>query len=241
VAVSKIGVSLFLARSLLEVLGLSQSMASASAKKDDDQWLRVLSFDVGIRHLAYCDIRFRKAAILSHAVLDRIKDAQIDAWDIIDLDRVPSVDVCCKRLTEQLYKRFEFQDFDVVLIERQPKHRSIMMVAIQMFLCNYFHVAKVVNSKSLSSSKIIKFMHASQKLECHDRQENDNRSSVPYHHQRGRFVRRARTKEDRAQDAARYKDNKRRAITTCTHYLPKKDDLCDAFLQAVAYVESLRS
>ena len=204
--------------------------------------MRVLSFDVGIRHLAYCSVRFPKNPTLPAS--QKVAAAQIDAWDIIDLERVPSVDVCCKRLTEQLYRRFAFQEFDVVLIERQPKHRSIVMVAIQMFLCNYFHVSRVVNDNKC----IVKFMHASKKLDCCDGQ---GLTSAIAQEQGGK--RRVFGKAAKAAAAARYKENKRRAIDTCMHYLqevlqdfanaslleqyPKKDDLCDAFLQAVAYIE----
>lgn len=215
---------------------------------------RILSFDVGIRHLAYCVLlvpRFGSGT----SPRQRLERAQIEAWDMIDLDRVPSVDVCCKRLTDELHKRFAFDSFDVVLIERQPKHRSIVMVAIQMFLCNYFHVARAVNGNACA----IKFMHASKKLYCCDvspvpvKEPTTTTGQNKFRSKGGGFTRKRYSKADAAEAAARYKDNKRRAIEMCTKYLEdvlqdyanaalleqysKKDDLSDAFLQAVAFVE----
>jgi hypothetical protein len=227
----------------------------------------VLSFDVGIRHLAYCRLSVPKRK--EHEKF-RASTIEIEEWDIIDLDRVPSVDVCCRRLMEELHKRFAFSTFDYVLIERQPKHRSIMMVAIQMFLCAYFHTGRVVSGRTSGS---IRFIHASRKLEVDsnnsygsnnnssgiDTTNTSNSASQSYNNfnnkMRGRFAQ--RSKVDKQAAALRYKDNKRRAIESCTRYLtdvmqdygnlalleqyPKKDDLCDAFLQAVAFLESAKS
>ncbi len=201
----------------------------------------ILSFDVGIRHLAFCalrvPVRVRGERVPSK---DAMRGAIIDRWDMIDLETVKSVDACCKRLTDELFNRFKQDHFDVVLIERQPKHRSIMMVAIQMFLCGYFNVSRAINESNCK----IKFMHASRKLECCT-------SSITFN----TSIKGNNKAERLRQQAARYKDNKKRAIEGCIHYLhevledyanaalleqyPKKDDLCDAFLQAVAYVEEL--
>ena len=176
-----------------------------------------------------------------------MRGAIIDRWDLIDLETVRSVDACCKRLTDELHARFGQQHFDVVLIERQPKHRSIMMVAIQMFLCSYFHVSRAVNG---STSKV-RFMHASRKLECCAPPSSSSYGLPP--HSSDSQPKKVSKAERLKQQALRYKDNKKRAIEGCVHYLhdvledfanaalleqyPKKDDLCDAFLQAVAFVE----
>jgi len=222
--------------------------------------MRILSFDVGIRHLAYCSV---------DTATGKVADMQIQEWDIIDLEKVQSVDACCRKLVEQLHRRFAFPKFDVVLIERQPKHRSIMMVAIQMFLCTYFYTARIVTGNPRGN---VRFMHASLKLEC----EQEIRSAPPQtgptpegaqnvgsqtsgsqttHNKPGKWQGRWKRSSslDKKAAAARYKDNKRRAVETCRHYLEfiiqdfanlalleqytKKDDLCDAFLQAVAHVE----
>lgn len=199
----------------------------------------ILSFDVGIRHLAYCVLRVPSASSSSTPASTLVRGAVIERWDMIDLETVSSVEACCKRLTDELHARFGFEHFDVVLVERQPKHRSIMMVAIQMFLCCYFNVSRAVNSRSSR----VRFMHASCKLACHCEQQQQ-KEPEPSGRTRGQ------------QQAARYKENKRRAVATCMHYLtevledfanaalleqyPKKDDLCDAFLQAVAFVEDVR-
>ena len=175
----------------------------------------ILSFDVGIRHLAFCHI--------SHEGWNEAS-CSIQQWDVIDLGPVPSVEVCASRLMTELDRRFKGLEVDLVLIERQPKARSIIMVAVQMFLCAYFSMAKL--NKRV---KEIKFISAQRKLNMKHVEPNME-----------------------VEGKTQYAANKKYAIHVTRHYLellgdlgnlvlldmyPKKDDLCDAFLQAVAYIE----
>jgi hypothetical protein len=230
---------------------------------------RILSFDVGIRNLAFCELRLPPRP---RGTRIDLKGASIEQWDMIDLEKVTSVEGCCKRLTDELYRRFGTRTYDMVLVERQPKNRSIMMVAIQMFLCSYFNVTRAVshglgqasgdatptqsqnqnqNQSQSHGGQCVRFIHAGRKLElCED--PDPGQQPLPAQ-ARGRGFRRSCTSPAaRREQAERYKSNKRRAIETCERYLidvledfgslallqqySKKDDLCDAFLQAVAYL-----
>ena len=180
----------------------------------------ILSFDVGIRHLAYCH--------LSHDGWDA-STIKINAWDVIDLGPVASVEICADKLMAELKRRFAVEAADLVLIERQPRSRSVIMVAVQMFLCAYF-------SQDKARFKAVKFISAQRKLAMQllpDEMQSANRALV----------------EDKSK---KYAENKKYAIQVTRHYLetlgdfgnlvlldmyPKKDDLCDSYLQAVAYVE----
>jgi Mitochondrial resolvase Ydc2 / RNA splicing MRS1 len=236
---------------------------------DMTPYVKILSFDVGIRHLAFCVLRVPKATTSNRGssgapgcirarIAQTMKNAVIDRWDMIDLERVSSVDACCKRLTEELHARFAFEPFDIILIERQPKHRSIMMVAIQMFLCSYFNVVKVSTAPGGGNGGMaIRFMHASKKLMCCPDDANPSAPPPPtsdsLDHGRNNRSTNRRSAAYKKEAAARYKENKRRAVEMCDYYLrhvledyanaalleqySKKDDLCDAFLQAVAHVE----
>ena len=105
-----------------------------------------LSFDVGTRNLAYC--------LLSFSVPNVVASCEIVEWEVLDLggaSAAASKEKCALRLTRLLNERFAFlradaaqppagkpATLDYVLIEAQPSRRSGIMVAVQMFLCEYF-------------------------------------------------------------------------------------------------------
>ena len=146
---------------------------------------------------------------------------------MIDLGtNIRGVEKCASLLTVALNERFSCTSdvWDVVLIERQPQHRSIMMVAIQMFLCEYFSVLKAAKRVGR-----VEFVSAKNKLElCQDFNVGDMNKSKRYSH------------------------NKKVAVITTRRFLEevvkdygnvmifdmhsKKDDLSDALLQAVSHV-----
>lgn len=180
--------------------------------------VRVLSFDVGIRHLAFCALEGSQPSIAR--------------WELMDLGKVHGVEACALKLTQELESRFGADEaYDVVLVERQPKSRSIMMVAIQMILCAFFTARRVRGSVGE-----VRFAHAGRKLVAkHFAPETPAGDVV----------------EDARQ---RYAKNKRYAVLATRHYLehvhedfgslvlldmfPKKDDLCDAYMQAITFLET---
>jgi len=99
-----------------------------------------LSFDVGTRNLAFCRMSFPENSIASGKVTE---------WEVIDLGGSSVSNFperCALVLTAEMEKRFgtklreggQGENIDYVLIERQPKRRSMIMMAVQMFLCQYF-------------------------------------------------------------------------------------------------------
>lgn len=202
----------------------------------------ILSFDVGLRHLAFCKMTHRGSS----------KTIIIEDWDVIDLGQVSDVETCAERLMTALDSRFRSIVVDLVLIERQPKARSIIMVAVQMFLCSYFSMAKLENRVSK-----VKFISASRKLEMNygglDSTETlATLSTLP----KSTTLLKSTTlpKSTATLATKKYAQNKKYAIDTAKHYLEhiledfanlafmmsfsKKDDLCDSFLQGVAYIET---
>lgn len=207
-------------------------MSSLEQQKHD-----VLSFDVGIRHLAFCHLRCSLPWCASKC--------QIMAWDVIDLGTVGNLETCATALMRQLYERFASSEkvkvkFDTILIERQPRARSIIMVAVQMFLCAFFSQPQFENFGR------VRFISAAWKLNLSLQQQ-----PPPALLEAGKLGKPRKT--PKTQKRAKYQANKKTAITTARHYLehvledfanlalldiaPKKDDLSDAFLQAIAFVE----
>jgi hypothetical protein len=208
---------------------------------------KILSFDVGMRNLAFCTMSFTGSSVDSCTIHD---------WDIIDLGpNVRGVEKCARILTKMLNAKFgtvlQGKDqteiprpwFDYVLIERQPKHRSIIMVAIQMFLCEYFTVAQT-HCATVGS---VNFVSAKEKLKICE-------------HAQSSPVEEAKCVMLTAKQAQRkrYSDNKKNAVTETKHFLEhnlkdygnlviftdvfkKKDDLADALLQGVSFFKNLKS
>lgn len=187
----------------------------------------ILSFDVGIRNLAY---------VVLSGVSKEKKYGVVESWDVIDLGKVTSVEACAGKLYSELSQRFAgLKKIDYVLIERQPKARSIMMVAIQMFLCMFFSDPERVSH--------VHFASASRKLSM----------CLLEFPKPIVTLQEVGPKKDSKKSRAKYVVNKEYAVEACKKYLDvmedyasasllevykKKDDMCDAFLQAIAFVEN---
>jgi hypothetical protein len=205
--------------------------------------MKILSFDVGIRNLAYC-------------ILDIIDDPTptifISKWGVISL--IPD-NVKCKSLTVEsaitiLYSNLEehFNDDTIthVIIENQPTKNQVMKT-IQIAMYSYFNFQKLIMGRSLVCIKLI---NAINKLKICNRlfeptniRAPDDISSIP--------------------DKYRYKRTKKLGIFYTQHLLvnlnshilvedninemskwiqlfstsAKKDDLADSFLQALYYYD----
>jgi hypothetical protein len=205
---------------------------------------RILSFDVGMRNLAFCSMTFSCSSINS---------CNIEDWDVIDLGpNVRGVEKCATLLTKALDEKFGHMRtstcyVDYVLIERQPKQRSIIMVAIQMFLCEYF---TVIQEHHKMVGKVV-FVSAKEKLKicdyatlhyCTTANDEEDSMSMTF-------------KQRQQRQRRKYSENKKVAISTTKHFLEhvikdfgnlviftdmhaKKDDLADSLLQGVSFFKS---
>ena len=196
-----------------------------------------ISFDIGIKNLALC-------------ILERTEEQiQILDWRIISLaDKkkdIKGIDDIAERIYMEMdniigfLKEKGIDEIDYVLIENQPSNLNGMMKSIQFIIYCYFSLLKYWD-------KIIEnvvLVNAGLKTKTHD------------------FKPEIQVKMDDAkQDAKKnvkgfrrdkYKMNKQTSIEICRNYIKddatlceifdnnkKKDDLCDACLQAVAYIRS---
>ena len=170
-------------------------------------------------------------------------------WRIITLaetkKEIKGVDDICERIFIELdnmlgdLKSRSINTIDYVLIENQPSNLNGIMKTIQHIIFTYFslikHWDKIVNHVVL--------VNASLKTKNHDYQpelpqlQNANMTKTE--------------KNSKGFKREKYKLNKATSIAICRHYIKdditlleifdnnkKKDDLCDACLQAVSYIRS---
>ena len=189
----------------------------------------LLSFDIGIKNLAYC--------ILNYNTEDN-SDITIIKWNIIPLlDKNEKckgfpLDELTKRMYEHLNKEFYSYDIDIVLLENQPVLKNPVMKSVQMILFSYFQYQKIMLNREI---KLIKFINAGNKLKV-----GRNFNEINYNAE----INAIKSKYTRNKKFAilytdkilidRLKDNKNNEYFN-KH--KKKDDLADAFLQAIYYID----
>lgn len=195
--------------------------------------MKIISFDVGTRNLAYCLAEF--TADDNIIPPDKMM-CRIDDWNMLDLGGSGNTTEKCSliltRVLSETFMDIPSLNIDYVLVERQPK-RSISMLAVQMFLCQYFSTFVLQGY-----IKGVHFVSPKLKLEraCLKRLMHISALESEGSVLRGR---------------ARYTKNKRDAILLTRHVLEhvlidhaklvefdaahKRDDLADAFLQALCW------
>jgi hypothetical protein len=115
--------------------------------------MKILSFDVGIKNLAYCIIEY-----------PRIKH-----WEVINLENSPDHAKLYVDLIKSLDARKEILlNVDTVLIEKQPSFNPKMRI-IAGCLQTYFFIRGVVDSEN--KIKVIKFYSPKNKLKCYNSKE----------------------------------------------------------------------
>ena len=203
----------------------------------------ILSFDVGVKNLAYCLFEYHN-----------LKDFQIHEWNILDL--VCDTEVArkggislnnqCDVLLRRLKDLFETTHIDYVLIENQPVLKNPTMKTIQIIIYTYFRMLKVNEEKSIidvilvNANNKVKFVTTvlSKKPEM-----NIVVSPVP-----------SEPSSSTTKGRLRYKHNKEVAVNGTRGLLEylnhhdslayfcsckKKDDLADTLLQGLYYAHNV--
>lgn len=205
--------------------------------------MKLISFDVGTRNLAYCVVEFTN--------VDAKFVCRIDAWDVLDLggsnNSTEKCSLVLTRILNETFKNIPSLKIDFVLIERQPK-RSVSMLAVQMFLCQYFsgyvhegHIRHVqfVSPKLKLDHSYLRMILGRGWTESSTSSTSDTSSVSSVAVVRGR---------------AKYAKNKKDAVNAVRHILEhalidhaklvefdaasKRDDLADAFLQGLCWTLS---
>ena len=213
-----------------------------------------LSFDVGIKNLAYC-------------VLSGDKD--IKQWGIINLNEDPICDVhlrkkcdkqstysvsgdkfvnfCCTAHSKKFKKKkklntsrdlfniskicinkireLDLKDIDFVLIENQPALKNPIMKSIQMIIYTFFMIEGVMNEES--NIQKIHMVNARNKLKVYKGPKIECNKKNKY--AQNKYLSIEYTKKMIHEDTAEFQELFRES--------KKKDDLADAYLQAIYWIE----
>ena len=197
----------------------------------------ILSFDIGIKNLSYC-------VMYKDETYDSINknNIKIIDWGIIQLidDGVKCKGVPLDKITTTLYNKLYniFIDYNItkVLLENQPVLKNPVMKSIQMIIYGYFAYEKNIMGREI---EYIKLINASNKLKL------------------GKNLKEINNSEDILKIKSKYTRNKKLAIIYTNHFLrerlivedyekyndifnnhKKKDDLADAFLQGLYFIEN---
>ena len=109
--------------------------------------MRIISFDVGLKNLAYC-------------IID---NKSIDKWEnlCIPYDKKQSLEITVENLLTSLSETFGDVHADTVLIENQPRINGLMKT-ISVAIYTFFNMLKIMHGSVVS----VRFISAQNKLKC---------------------------------------------------------------------------
>lgn len=189
--------------------------------------LNILSFDIGIKNLAFC--------LFQHDLESSYINFDIIEWDIINLvldgDKILDHDT----LFIQLNERFSDIKIDYVVVENQPAMKNPIMKTIQVMVYSYFKQMQLLHNKDILD---VKMCNASNKIRY-------AKKIIP-----------STEIELKTPESNTYKRNKEAAIAYTLYLLnlnnknddisffktfKKKDDLADTLLQGLYFCSTLTS
>ena len=166
--------------------------------------VRVLSFDVGIRNLAYC----------------HTSDGTIEDWGVLDVYGKDLGQVA-NAVANTLDQNFAGIAFDKVLIENQPVMRNPTMKSVQMLIYSYFVMCREIGKVPIDEIRLIS---ASRKNRLCDTVLGMDPESRTYKKNKDRAIETTRRllRDQPSEWSVLFEAHK------------KRDDLADAFLQGRA-------
>ena len=168
----------------------------------------VLSFDVGIKNLAYC-------------ILDSDK---ILYWEVICV-QYDIKDEICEKMINELDDRMYLLEVDIVLIEKQPSFNPQMRIVANC-LQTYFTIRGIIDRPVTPIQEIILY-NPKFKLKCYEGPEFIVKAKTKYSFTKKMGINHCRSLLETNKEKEEFIElfNKSK----------KKDDLADSYLQALSY------
>jgi len=186
---------------------------------------RYLSFDIGVKNLAYCLLEVNNST--------EYRNIQIIRWGVIDLARgqkVKELDLMTihSRMVEELNDcDFFDSNIDTVILENQPCLKNPSMKSVQMLLYSTLWLRKLDN---IFDIRTMALFSARNKLDVYDGSEID------MSHLKSKY---SRTKK-LSIEYTKYMINESQqsnGMKEIFEVSKKKDDLADAYLQGLTFIK----
>jgi len=218
--------------------------------------MKYLSFDVGIKNLAYCSLNEDKK-ILDWGIINLNKDPKCQCglqkecsktatYQVTDIEN-NEVKYCCSThvkkykkkkklnsnydmfkisqiLVEELNSKTDFLNHEIICIENQPALKNPTMKSIQMILYSYFIIEGVCKDPICSNVQMI---NARNKLKVYKGEPVECKFTDKY--KRNKYLSVEYTKLMILEEEQKFIDLFAES--------KKKDDLADAYLQGIYYIE----
>ena len=187
--------------------------------------MKVLSFDIGINNLSFCLVEFNSEYDHENGS-DEVNKYIIHDWDVININpekiKKPNIYYLTKNIISIFDAKTEFLNCSKVVIENQPCMKNPIMKSIQMVIYSYFYIRGINDKKTISE---IILMSASNKLKVYDGPPIELNLKSKYTRNKKLAILHTRYILNNHHDYLTFFDNHN-----------KKDDLSDAFLQGIYYL-----
>ena len=191
----------------------------------------ILSFDIGIKNLSYCIMYKNEDNTIS-----------IEKWDIIQLlnDNEKCKNFPLNEITNRLYNKLnsELENYNIteVLLENQPCMKNPVMKSIQMIIYGYFHYQTILLGRTIQN---IALVSASNKLKVgknfHDINNDENITKI-----KTKYTRNKKLAIEYTKLILKNRVNNYNELNDFFNKHKKKDDLADAFLQGLYYIDKFQ-
>lgn len=191
----------------------------------------ILSFDIGIKNLAYCE-------------LDKAT-GRIHRWDVINLlqedERCKNVklDEMCMRILDAMNDQFQDAKYAYVLLENQPVMKNPIMKSVQIIIYTYFQMQKMLFGE-VNEVKLVSARNKLNKLTGVQLEADEEAvfSSMPEGYKKNKKMAVAYVRRLLDKHVPNGNDER---IKTLFNKSKKQDDLADAFLQAWTFAQETRA